>query len=191
MKLPHSFWADNKKTPDIVYRYQDGTECVLRRENGHVISILRDSEGHVETTVLTDSECSEARFDEFKAISDEDYLAEAKDSNRYLHRTVSMDALTYEPAVGIDAKRKQDAEGAREQRLKAVKEIIARLGITEVQRRRYLKYKSGMSTRDIALEEQVVQSSVVESIRQVEKKAEKYLLYRTELFEKSKKEENF
>ena len=191
MKLPHSFWADNKKTPDIVYRYQDGTECVLRRENGHVISILRDSEGHVETTVLPESECSEARFDELKAISDEDYLAAEAGDDKQRHHTISFDALTTEPAVGLDAGRKQGAVDAREQRLKAVKEIINKLGITEVQRRRYLKYKSGISTRDIALEEHVRQQSVMDSIQLVEEKARKYMLYRTELFEKTKKEENF
>lgn len=182
MKLPHSFWADNKKTPDIVYRYQDGTECVLRRENGHVISILRDSDGHVETTVLTDSECSETRFDELKAISDEDYLTSETGDDKQRHYAISFDALTIEPAVGLDAGRKQGAVDAREKRQKAVKEIINKLGITEVQRRRYLKYKSGMSTRDIASEEHVSQRSVMDSIQHVEEKARKYMLNRSRLF---------
>ena len=152
-----SDYAVNKYASGIVYRFADQTVEVTLED------YLRENPGR-----------TEADFAVLKALSDELYLEQVRLDNAISQKTVSFHAL--EETVSCAVPSSEDLHDRAELRRCHAELANAALDkLTEVQRRRYLLYIDGLSTRKIAELEGVTQRSVMDSIEWAEKKLWKFL----------------
>ena len=147
-KYQDSDYAVNKFSPNIVYRFADGTVEVTLQD------YLRDNPGKTEQD-----------FEKLKTLSDEIYYTQDRNDTRYGKRKRTLESIENAEqyaAASLDAEliHKQDIRQA----LIAAKQLLDSSELTEVQRRRFILYFfQGLSTRQIAELEAVHQNAVWKS----------------------------
>lgn len=153
-----SDYAANKYSPNIVYRFADGTVEITLED------YLRANPGKTEQD-----------FAEIKALSDDIYHQQVVDENRTSRLDVTMNGLeeTEQLAtVSLDVEliQKSDERNAME----AARRLLDSGDLTEVQRRRFiLHFFQGLSYREIGKLEGVHFTSVDESIDAAKRKLKK------------------
>ncbi len=156
-------YALNKHSKGIVYKFADGI---------------------IETT-LTDylrenPEKTEEDFDRLKKLSDEIYYQQDRHQNRTSRLDVSIYCLEQADYISMlhlvaDAERKNERSREQEQALIAAKRLLDSRKLTDTQKHRfYLYFFEGLSTRQIALQDEVHQRAVWDSLRWAIKKLKKY-----------------
>lgn len=154
-----SDYALNKFSPNIVYRFADGTAEITPED------YLASNPGKT----LED-------FAELKALSDEIYYTQDRDDTRYGKRKRSMEG--YEeteqmatPSLDVELIEKGD----RKQAMTAAKQLLDSGDLTEVQRRRFiLHFFQGLSTRQIGRMEGISHKNVLKSIQLAKEKLKKF-----------------
>ena len=147
-KYQDSDYAVNKFSPNIVYRFAEGTVEVTLQD------YLHGNPGKTEQD-----------FAELKALSDEIYHEQDLEDTRYGKRARTLKSVENSEqyaTVSLDTElvHKQDSRQA----LKAAKQLLDSDELTEVQRRRFILYFfQGLSTRQIATLEAVHQNAVWKS----------------------------
>lgn len=156
-----SDYAVNKYSPNIVYRFADGTVEVT----------LTDY-------LQSNPDKTEQDFAELKALSDEIYHKQVVDENRTGRLNVTINGLeeTEQLAtLSLEAELIHKADG--QTAMKAAKQLLSSGKLTEIQRRRFiLHYFQGVSTRKIARMEEVTHQSVCDSLQWSTKKLKKFLV---------------
>ena len=159
-----SDWSLNKNTPDLVYRFLDGTTKRYRKINGQIYEVVLRGKQCIAVILVPEDEMSVAQFDELKSWSDDNYQ---RDDNSEVHNSrgqVDLEAVPFE----------KEEEPEEFRTLENALRIIAALNLTETQRRRFLMHVRGLTTREIAAIENVEQPAIVQSLTAVRKKKEKY-----------------
>ncbi|MEG0944750.1 MAG: sigma factor-like helix-turn-helix DNA-binding protein, partial [Clostridia bacterium] len=154
-----SDYALNKFSPNIVYRFADGTAEITPED------YLASNPGKT----LED-------FAELKALSDEIYYTQDRDDTRYGKRKRSMEG--YEeteqmatPSLDVELIEKGD----KKQAMTAAKQLLDSGDLTEVQRRRFiLHFFQGLSTRQIGRMEGISHKNVLKSIQLAKEKLKKF-----------------
>lgn len=142
-----SDYALNKRSRNIIYRLADGS-CVE----------------------ITPEVCPD--FDRWKALSDKDYHEQELQSQRSTRRNVSINEIP--DCAFVTDTLGMDEQVADARNIENAVRVLACL--TQTQRRRYLMYiRDGLTTRQIAQAEGVVQRSVMDSIQASERKIKKFL----------------
>lgn len=156
-------YALNKHSKGIVYKFADGI---------------------IETT-LTDylrenPEKTEEDFNRLKRLSDEIYYQQDRHQSRTSRLDVSIDCLKQADYISmihlaIDTERKNERSNEQEQALIAARRLLDSGNLTDTQRHRfYLYFFEGLSTRQIALRDEVHQRAVWDSLGWAIKKLKKY-----------------
>ena len=150
-----SDYAINKFSPNIVYRFADGTVEVT-----------------LEDYLQNNPAKTEQDFAEIKALSDEIYYTQDRDDTRYGKRKRTVDeALETErfstPPPDVELIEKSDKKNA----MIAAERLLDSGDLTEVQQRRFiLHFFNGLSTRQIGQQEKVSNIAVHKSIQLAKKK---------------------
>lgn len=158
-KYQDSDYAVNKFSPNIVYRFADGTVEITLED------YLRDNPGKTEQD-----------FAELKALSDEIYYIQDRDDTRYGKRkntlgSIEESARFATAAPDVELIQNNDEQNA----LAAAMQLLDSGELTEIQRRRFvLHFLHGLSYRQIAKQENVHFTSVQESIEAASTKLKKY-----------------
>lgn len=167
-----SDWSLNKNTPDLVYRFLDGTTKRYRKSNGQIYEVVLRGKQCIAVILVPEDEMSVAQFDELKHWSDDDYQ---RDDNSEVHNSrgqVNLEAVANTLAASVPFEKEEEPEEFRT--LENALRIVAALKLTETQRRRFLMHVRGLTTREIAAIENVEQPAIVQSLTAVKKKKEKY-----------------
>lgn len=154
-----SDYALNKLSPNIVYRFTDGTVAVTLED------YLSSNPGKTEQD-----------FAELKALSDEMYYTQDRDDTRYGKRKRTVNEVLEterfsSPAPDVELIEKGDKKSA----MVAAEQLLDSGDLTKVQRRRFiLHFFEGLSLRQIAEQEDVHFTSVDESVAVAKQKLKKY-----------------
>ena len=167
-----SDYALNKYGKGIVYRFADGTfelteQAYIEWKTGKPVTPEEIQSGQYEFW--------QEEFARFKALSDEEFLRQARGDNREAKRCTSWESMTNtfsDPEASL--------EEAYERKIEYIEKWArieqAMKNLSEKQRRRaYLYFIQGMTTRQIAKYEGVKQSNVWKSISNFQKKIFKNL----------------
>lgn len=158
-KYQDSDYAVNKFSPNIVYRFADGTVEITLQD------YLRDNPGKTEQD-----------FAELKALSDEIYYIQDRDDTRYGKRKNTLGSIEESvrfATAALDVKLIQDND--ERNAITAAMLLLDSGDLTEVQRRRFiLHFFQGLSYRQIARLEGVFFTSVAESLEAAMGKLKKF-----------------
>lgn len=158
-KYEDSDYAVNKFSPNIVYRFADGTVEVTLQD------YLRDNPGKTEQD-----------FAELKALSDEIYYIQDRNDTRYGKRKNTLGSIEESELFATAALDVMLIQNNDERNAIAAAMLLLESGdLTEIQRRRFmLHFFQGLSYRQIAQHENVHFTSVQESIEAANAKLKKY-----------------
>lgn len=158
-KYEDSDYAVNKFSPNIVYRFADGTVEVTLQD------YLRDNPGKTEQD-----------FVELKALSDEIYYIQDRNDTRYGKRKNTLGSIEESELFATAALDVMLIQNNDERNAIAAAMLLLESGdLTEIQRRRFmLHFFQGLSYRQIAQHENVHFTSVQESIEAANAKLKKY-----------------
>ena len=158
-KYQDSDYAVNKFSPNIVYRFADGTVEVTLED------YLRDNPGKTEQD-----------FAELKALSDEIYYIQDRDDTRYGKRKNTLGGIEESERFATGSPDMELIQNNDEQNaIAAAMQLLDSDDLTEIQRRRFmLHFFQGLSYRQIAECENVHFTSVQESIKAANAKLKKY-----------------
>lgn len=158
-KYQDSDYAVNKFSPNIVYRFADGTVEVTLQD------YLRDNPGKTEQD-----------FVELKALSDEIYYIQDRNDTRYGKRKNTLGNIEESELFATAALDVMLIQNNDERNAIAAAMLLLESGdLTEIQRRRFmLHFFQGLSYRQIAQHENVHFTSVQESIETANAKLKKY-----------------
>lgn len=158
-KYEDSDYAVNKFSPNIVYRFADGTVEVTLQD------YLRANPGKTEQD-----------FVELKALSDEIYYIQDRDDTRYGKRKNTLGSIEESARFATAALDEKLIQNNDERSAIAAAMLLLESGdLTEIQRRRFmLHFFQGLSYRQIAQHENVHFTSVQESIEAANAKLKKY-----------------
>lgn len=158
-KYYNSDYAINKNKKGIVYRNNDG-------------SILEIT---FEKISQRNPNFTQEAFDKLKAFSDQIYLEEQRADVRYRkYITGSVDSIEDSKWLRAESFEDETLEYMNGNRKDEIMRYI-NTNLTEVQRRRFLMFVNGLSTKKIAEIEECRQNAVWESIELVRKKLKKFL----------------
>lgn len=159
----HSDYALNKFSESIVYYGADGAYELTRK-----------------AFLASDPSLTEADYEHWKRISDDDHLATVRRDTFESKHTVPLEEIA--DTALISQKSTEDVVLEDMEPLsnpytyENALRIYKAARLTEKQASRYEKYYiDGMSVRDIAVEEGVYHKAVVDSISQAEKKIKNFL----------------
>lgn len=158
-KYEDSDYAVNKFSPNIVYRFADGTVEVTLQD------YLRDNPGKTEQD-----------FAKLKALSDEIYYIQDRNDTRYGKRKNTLGSIEESELFATAALDVMLIQNNDERNAIAAAMLLLESGdLTEIQRRRFmLHFFQGLSYRQIAQHENVHFTSVQESIEAANAKLKKY-----------------
>lgn len=158
-KYYNSDYAINKNKKGIVYRNNDG-------------SILEIT---FEKISQRNPNFTQEDFDKLKAFSDQIYLEEQRADVRYRkYVTGSVDSIEDSKWLRAESFEDEIIEYMNGNRKDEIMRYI-NTNLTEVQRRRFLTFVNGLSTKEIAEIEECRQNAVWESIELARKKLKKFL----------------
>lgn len=165
-----SDWAKNKKSPDIVYTFVDSEEVRYHKENGHIYEIITTDKKTRCTRRLPVGEMSIEEFDALKKFSDESLHDEDIGEIYAFRGRVPMEDVENTIAASTTIEGDPPCKT-----LEDAMRMVDALGLTPVQRRRFLLYCKGMSTYEIAEIEGVDQKAVWFSIEAAMNKRKNFL----------------
>lgn len=158
-KYQDSDYAVNKFSPNIVYRFADGTVEVTLQD------YLHDNPGKTEED-----------FAALKTLSDEIYYIQDRDDTRYGKRKNTLGSIEESVRFATGSPDLELIQNTDEQNARSAAMLLLDSGdLTEVQQRRFtLYFFHGLSYRQIADREHVHFTSVQESIEAANAKLKKY-----------------
>lgn len=171
----------NLRSADIIYIYANGEGDRYSKTERGIINYHTHADGSVTVRVVPPDEMDQATFDSLKAISDEEYQSSNTINNRECWNVVSLTNLENSDILEQEESVEHTYFRSLEDQTKhfdAIWDYLLYLlnhsGLTEVQKRRYLKYHyENKTTRVIAQGEGVGQSKICKSLVSAQKKIDK------------------
>ena len=177
-----NYYAENKKTGDIVYTYNTGEEVRCKKTEQGVLYIHTDICGSKTEYMLTEGEFSLLDFDRIKTVSDDEYRSQNKGDVLEHRHTISLTALEETRICSKSsfacAEHIEIIDGDDEKDYRTLEKAMAIMDkcLSETQKRRFIMYyMNGYSLEEIAAREGVYWTSVRESVGGAKKKIEKFL----------------
>ena len=149
-----SIYILNKFSQNIVYRFGDKVKEVTLDD------FLRDNPSF-----------TKENFDSYKKISDEMFHDEDNSDNYFYKKKLSINTMDESKFTRVESRLDEMiAEEEKQELLEITYQILQYGKITKIQKRRFLLYINGSSTRQIAQSEEVSQMAIWKSINAINKK---------------------